>query len=81
MVSILPLSSLSILLLSPTAISNINLVPPLALSWPLNQPFSEIAALPTGVKHSRCRPESAAVKVNLAGLPWEPLDVNWETTR
>ena len=69
--SILFLSSLSILLLSPIAMSNHNFTPPFAASLPLNQPCNETAAGPEGVKQSLCRPLSAALKVNFEGFSEE----------
>lgn len=64
MLSILSLSSLWILLLSPIAMSSWSLTPPNALSWPENQPCKETAPGPDGMKQSLCRPLSAAENVN-----------------
>ena len=44
--------------------SIVNLTPPALEPAPENHPFTEIAAGPEGVKHSLCRPEAAAEKVN-----------------
>lgn len=55
-----PLSVLSIWLVSPIARSKLNLMPPAGCPL-LSQPLW-VAAL-TGVKHSLCSPESAALKV------------------
>jgi hypothetical protein len=52
MLSILLLSSLSILLVSPIARSSVNLTPPADAPAPENHPPTEIAAGPDGVKHS-----------------------------
>jgi hypothetical protein len=73
MLSIFPLSSLSILLVSPMARSMFNLTAPLVTPALLNHPPMAVAAGPEGVKHNRCSPESAAEKVNLEGLS---LDVD-----
>ena len=66
--SILLLSSLSILLVSPMAKSTVNFTPPPVTPAAENQPPNDTAAGPDGVKHNRCRPASAAEKVNFDGV-------------
>jgi hypothetical protein len=65
MLSILDLSSDSIREVAPMAMSTVSLTPPIVDAPALeNQPPTLMAAGPDGVKHSLCRPGSAAVKVN-----------------
>lgn len=74
MLSILVLSSLSILLVSPIARSTVNFTPPPVTPAAENQPPKDTAAGPDGVKHNRCRPASAAEKVNFDGV-WDDTEV------
>lgn len=65
MLSIFDLSSDSILDVAPMAMSRVNFTPPIVEpAEPENQPPTLMAAGPEGVKHSLCRPGSAAVNVN-----------------
>lgn len=59
-------SELAIFDVSPIAMSTDSCTDPGTMAPVLeNQPLSAVAAGPEGVKHKRCKPESAAEKVNL----------------
>lgn len=79
MLSILPWSSVWILLVSPMAMSSVRRTPPPVTPACVNQPPTLTAAGPEGVKHIRWSPASAAEKVNLEDLSEEV--VFWFTTR
>lgn len=62
------------------AMSRVNFTPPIVEpAAPENQPPTLMAAGPEGVKHSLCRPGSAAVNVNFENVSEDV--VVWVTTR